>query len=92
MPLPAVVHDPHGQFIASPYVCYQCLQEEAFVVTGQQTAEAAARFMLNRPDACTQWCVVKQGANGALLCTKDASGVITAHPSLGFKVSSAHAE
>jgi len=62
------------------------IQEEAFVVTGQQNAEAAARSVLSRPEACTQWCVVKQGANGALLCTKDAEGTITAHPSLGFKL------
>ena len=34
-------------------------EEEAAVITGQQHAEAAARSILNRPNAYTQWCIVK---------------------------------
>lgn len=62
-------------------------QEEAAVVTGQQKAEAAARSLLSRKDAFTRWCVVKQGAHGATLASKDpANGAITIHQSPGFKV------
>ncbi|KAF5830892.1 sugar/carbohydrate kinase [Dunaliella salina] len=62
-------------------------EEEAAVVTGQQKAEAAARSLLSRKDAFTRWCVVKQGAHGATLASKDpANGAITIHQSPGFKV------
>eukprot|EP00967_Tisochrysis_lutea_P076556 scaffold103629_cov19-Tisochrysis_lutea.AAC.1 len=61
-------------------------QEEASVVTGQQKAEAAARSLLSRTGASTSWCVVKQGAHGATLASKDAAtGAITVHQSPGFK-------
>jgi len=32
------------------------LQEEAKEVTGQDQAEAAAQYILNRPGAKTDWC------------------------------------
>ncbi|KAJ9524794.1 hypothetical protein QJQ45_024426 [Haematococcus lacustris] len=56
-------------------------EEEAVVVTGLADAEAAACVVLARPHACTQWCVVKQGARGALLkergsgCTHTSPGM-----------------
>lgn len=40
-------------------------------MTGQSDAGAAARCILERPGAKTQWCVVKQGADGALLLARD---------------------
>ena len=33
-------------------------------------AEEAAWSILDRPGAVTQWCVIKLGGEGALLCTK----------------------
>ncbi|KAL6747771.1 sugar/carbohydrate kinase [Haematococcus lacustris] len=58
-------------------------EEEAVVVTGLADAEAAACVVLARPHACTQWCVVKQGARGALL--KERSSGCT-HTSPGMQV------
>ena len=45
-------------------------EEEATVVTGQSDAESAARYILERPGARTEWCIVKRGAEGALLATR----------------------
>jgi hypothetical protein len=44
------------------------MQEEALAVTGFQDPEEAARAILARPGTHTEWCVVKLGARGALLC------------------------
>ena len=46
------------------------MQEEAEAVTEISDAEEAAWSILDRPGAVTQWCVVKLGGEGALLCTK----------------------
>lgn len=46
------------------------MQEEAVEVTGLQDPQAAAEAVLARPGARTEWCVVKLGAEGALLVTK----------------------
>jgi sugar/nucleoside kinase (ribokinase family) len=45
-------------------------EEEAAAVTGRADAEAAARWVLGRPGAATEWCVVKRGAEGALLAAR----------------------
>lgn len=45
-------------------------QEEAEAVTEISDAEEAAWSILDRPGAVTQWCVIKLGGEGALLCTK----------------------
>lgn len=39
-------------------------------VTGEQDAEAAARHILSRPGARTEWCIIKRGAEGALLASR----------------------
>lgn len=44
--------------------------EEAKVITGESGPEAAASSILQRPGAKTQWCIVKLGGEGAVLCTK----------------------
>lgn len=49
-------------------------QEEATQVTGCSEAEQAARFILQRPGAKTQWCVIKMGGAGALLMTRTGNG------------------
>lgn len=46
------------------------LQEEAEAITEISDAEEAAWSILDRPGAATQWCIVKLGGEGALLCTK----------------------
>lgn len=49
-------------------------EEEAEAVTGgQQGAEAQARFILGRPGARTEWCVIKRGAEGAVLASRTAT-------------------
>jgi len=45
-------------------------EEEAEAVTGCGNAEAAARFILDRPGARTEWCIVKRGAEGAILVSR----------------------
>jgi sugar/nucleoside kinase (ribokinase family) len=45
-------------------------EEEAEAVTGCGNAEAAARFILDRPGAKTEWCIVKRGAEGAVLVSR----------------------
>jgi sugar/nucleoside kinase (ribokinase family) len=45
-------------------------EEEAEAVTGCGNAEAAARFILDRPNARTEWCIVKRGAEGAVLVSR----------------------
>ena len=51
-------------------MCLLPLQEEAEAVTEISDAEEAAWSILDRPGAVTQWCVIKLGGEGALLCTK----------------------
>ena len=46
------------------------LQEEAEAITEISDPEEAAWSILDRPGAATQWCIVKMGGEGALLCTK----------------------
>ena len=46
------------------------LQEEAEAITGISEPEAAAWFILDRPNAVTEWCIVKLGSQGSVLCTK----------------------
>ena len=46
------------------------LQEEAEAITEISDPERAAWSILDRPGAATQWCIVKLGGEGALLCTK----------------------
>lgn len=74
---PATIHEATG--------CYTCsqAQEEAETVTGHTDPEAAARAMLARPGARTEWCVVKMGGAGALLACKSSG---TVHRSQGIKV------
>ena len=45
-------------------------QEEAEAVTGEADPEAAARSIVERPGALTQWCVIKMGPQGALIRTR----------------------
>jgi len=52
--------------------------EEAVEVTGEVDPESAARAVLSRPGAKTEWCVVKEGSQGALLVSKTAPGVFQA--------------
>lgn len=46
-------------------------EEEALAVTGQLGAEAAAQWVLNRPNSSTQWSIVKQGSSGSVLCSRN---------------------
>ena len=39
-------------------------------MTGLADAEAAACHILQRPNALTEWCIIKLGSQGALLCSK----------------------
>lgn len=52
-------------------------------VTGLSDAQAAAEAVLSRPGSATEWCVVKQGGEGAVLVTK--AGEVYHAPA--FKVS-----
>ncbi|BDA49261.1 probable 5-dehydro-2-deoxygluconokinase [Coccomyxa sp. Obi] len=45
-------------------------EEEAAAITGTSDPEEAAHAILDRPGAVTQWCVVKLGSRGAVLCSK----------------------
>ena len=49
-------------------------EEEAAAVTGCDNAEASARYILDRPGANTEWCIVKKGAEGALLAARSPPG------------------
>jgi len=51
-------------------------EEEAEAVTGCGNAEAAARFILDRPGARTEWCVVKRGAEGAVLVSRSPGNAV----------------
>ena len=51
-------------------------QEEGEAVTGEADPDRQARWVLSRPGARTDWCVVKRGAEGALLAAKS-QGVYT---------------
>lgn len=53
---------------ASDVVCMT--EEEAEAVTGVTGAEAQARWVLGRPGARTEWCVIKRGAEGAVLASR----------------------
>ena len=46
-------------------------QDEAAAISGHDDPEAAARWALERPGTATQWCLIKLGAAGALLVTRD---------------------
>ena len=54
-------------------------QEEAAAITGTSDPEAAAHAILDRPGAVTQWCVVKLGSRGAVLCSKSLSATYRQH-------------
>ncbi|KAL4422697.1 hypothetical protein ABPG75_008894 [Micractinium tetrahymenae] len=53
---------------ASDVVCMT--EEEAEAVTGLRGAEAQARWVLGRPGARTEWCIIKRGAEGAILASR----------------------
>lgn len=52
-------------------------QDEAAAITGLQAAEAQAQWVLQRPGARTEWCVIKRGGEGALLATRTGGHVYT---------------
>ena len=54
-------------------------QEEAAAITGTSDPEAAAHAILERPGAVTQWCVVKLGSRGAVLCSKSPRATYRQH-------------
>ena len=60
---------------ASDVICMT--EDEAAAVTGLQSAEAQARWVLARPGARTDWCIIKRGAEGALLASKTRDAVYT---------------
>lgn len=60
---------------ASDVICMT--EDEAAAVTGLQSAEAQARWVLARPGARTEWCIIKRGAEGALLASKTRDAVYT---------------
>lgn len=39
-------------------------------MTGKMGAQAAAQWLLDRPQSSTQWSIVKQGSSGSVLCSK----------------------
>ena len=51
------------------------MQEEGAAVTGHSDPHAAMQSVLSRPRSCTQWCIVKQGGQGAMLLTRDSPEV-----------------
>lgn len=51
-------------------------EEEAAAVTGCEHAEDAARYILDRPGTSTEWCIVKRGAEGALLAARSPDGAL----------------
>lgn len=66
---------PSSSNLLSPFLAtLECgkalLQEEAEAITEISDPEEAAWSILDRPGAATQWCIVKMGREGALLCTK----------------------
>lgn len=54
-------------------------QEEAAAITGTSDPEAAAHAILDRPGAATQWCIVKLGSRGSVLCTKSPRATYRQH-------------
>ena len=50
-------------------------------MTGQLGAQAAAQWVLDRPDSTTQWSIVKQGSSGSVLCSR-ASPAVYSQPAL----------
>ena len=59
---------------ASDVVCMT--EDEAAAVTGGlQGAEAQAAWVLARPGAATEWCVIKRGAEGAILASRAAGAL-----------------
>lgn len=62
-------------------------QEEALAVTGQMETQAAARWVLDRPGCSTEWCIVKQGSSGSVLCSKSPPAVYN-QPALQVHTSS----
>lgn len=60
------------RLVAQPFTAPAlfAMQEEALEVTGIHDPQSAAKAVLCRPGAKTEWCVVKLGAKGALLVTK----------------------
>ncbi|EIE24898.1 Ribokinase-like protein, partial [Coccomyxa subellipsoidea C-169] len=54
-------------------------EEEAAAITGTSDPEAAAHAILERPGAVTQWCVVKLGSRGAVLCSKSPRATYRQH-------------
>ncbi|GAX80599.1 hypothetical protein CEUSTIGMA_g8034.t1 [Chlamydomonas eustigma] len=60
-------------------------EEEAKIVTGHSDPELAAKYMLERPGARTQWCVIKLGREGSLLRSK-AEGRSYRMPGIPVKV------
>lgn len=59
--------------------CVWALQEEAAAITGTSDPEEAAHAILDRPGAVTQWCVVKLGSRGAVLCSKSPRATYRQH-------------
>lgn len=59
---------------ASDVVCMT--QDEAEAVTGLADAQAQAAHILDRPGARTEWCVIKRGAEGAILASKTLGGPV----------------
>lgn len=51
-------------------------EEEAAAVTGCAHAEDAARNILDRPGTSTEWCIIKRGAEGALLAARSPDGAL----------------
>ncbi|KAL3143635.1 hypothetical protein ABBQ38_002431 [Trebouxia sp. C0009 RCD-2024] len=60
-------------------------EEEALAVTGQLGAQAAAQWVLDRPESTTQWSIVKQGSSGSVLCSR-ASPAVYSQPALEVTV------
>ncbi|KAK9830908.1 hypothetical protein WJX81_003466 [Elliptochloris bilobata] len=54
-------------------------QEEAEAITGLADPEAACRALLQRRGAATQWCCVKLGSRGAVLCTRSPEATFRQH-------------
>lgn len=50
-------------------------------MTGQLGAQAAAQWVLDRPESTTQWSIVKQGSSGSVLCSR-ASPAVYSQPAL----------
>ena len=72
------------------------MQEEGTAVTGHSDPHAAMQSVLSRPRSCTQWCIVKQGGQGAMLLTRDSPEVFDQpalkvwHAARGWLLGAAH--